>query len=118
MAATVSMALAELVREAYVDGVSTRKADDLVKALGPDGISKSQVSRVCETLDEEVAGFRRRPLEGTCPNVWLDPAFVEQRDEPQMPFLLELEKDRPTTASWSWRSPRPTRTPTCRCIPR
>jgi putative transposase len=58
-------ALVATVREAYVQGVSTRRVDDLVKALGLDGISKSQVSRLCEELDTEVERFRSRKLEGT-----------------------------------------------------
>jgi putative transposase len=60
-------ALSAVVREAYVPGVSTRKVDELVKALGMSGISKSQVSRLCEELDEEVERFRNRPLEGAHP---------------------------------------------------
>src|SRR6266536_947473 len=54
-------ALVAVVREAYVQGVSTRKVDGLVQALGLDGISKSQVSRLCAALDEEVERFRQRP---------------------------------------------------------
>jgi putative transposase len=73
-------ALVAVVREAYVQGVSTRKVDDLVKALGLDGISKSQVSRLCQSLDEEVERFRNRPLEGALPYVWLDATFVKVRD--------------------------------------
>jgi putative transposase len=73
-------ALVAVVREAYVQGVSTRKVDDLVKALGLDGISKSQVSRLCQSLDEEVERFRNRPLEGSFPYVWLDATFVKVRD--------------------------------------
>jgi transposase-like protein len=73
-------ALVAVVREAYVQGVSTRKVDDLVKALGLDGISKSQVSRLCQSLDEEVERFRNRPLEGAFPYVWLDATFVKARD--------------------------------------
>jgi hypothetical protein len=57
-------ALAAVVQEAYVQGVSTRRVDDLVKALGMEGVSKSQVSRVCQALDAEVERFRARPLEG------------------------------------------------------
>ncbi len=60
-------ALVAVVREAYVGGVSTRKVDRLVKALGLDGISKSQVSRLCEALDAEVERFRQRPLAGAYP---------------------------------------------------
>jgi putative transposase len=58
-------ALAAVVQEAYVHGVSTRKVDELVKALGMGGISKSRVSELCEELDEEVERFRGRPLEGS-----------------------------------------------------
>src|SRR5262249_56748342 len=59
----VDRALYAVVMEAYVHGVSTRKVDDLVKALGAaSGISKSEVSRICAGLDEEMAAFRARPL--------------------------------------------------------
>ena len=62
----VDQALFAVVMEAYVHGVSTRKVDDLVKALGADtGISKSEVSRICANLDEDVAAFRDRPLMDT-----------------------------------------------------
>lgn len=60
-------ALMSVVQEAYVHGVSTRKVDDLVKALGMDGISKSQVSRICKELDVVVEAFRGRPLVGDYP---------------------------------------------------
>ena len=73
-------ALVATVREAYVQGVSTRKVDDLVRALGPDGISKSQVSRLCQALDEEVERFRSRKLEGDYPYLWLDATFVKVRE--------------------------------------
>jgi len=74
-------ALVAVVREAYVQGVSTRRVDDLVKALGLDGISRSQVSRLCEELDNEVERFRQRKLEGAYPFVWLDATFVKVRRE-------------------------------------
>ena len=74
-------ALVAVVQEAYVHGVSTRKVDELVKALGMTGISKSQVSRLCEELDEEVERFRERPLEGTYPYVWLDATYVKARQD-------------------------------------
>jgi transposase-like protein len=57
-------ALLAVVQEAYVHGVSTRKVDDLVKALGVEGISKSEVSHICGELDTVVAAFRTRPLTG------------------------------------------------------
>jgi len=58
-------ALLSVIQEAYVQGVSTRKVDELVKSLGLEGISKSEVSRICEELDEALEQFRSRPLE-TC----------------------------------------------------
>ncbi len=73
-------ALVSVVQEAYVQGVSTRKVDDLVKALGIDGVSKSQVSRLCQELDAEVERFRTRRLEGPYPYVWLDATFVKVRE--------------------------------------
>src|SRR6266511_874577 len=74
-------ALLAVVQEAYVHGVSTRRVDDLVEALGMTGISKSQVSRLCQELDAEVARFRARPLVGPYPYVWLDATFVKVRDD-------------------------------------
>jgi len=65
-------ALVAVVQEAYVQGVSTRRVDDLVQALGMQGISKSQVSRLCSELDNEVERFRTRKLVGPYPYVWLD----------------------------------------------
>ena len=72
-------ALVAVVQEAYVQGVSTRRVDDLVKALGLDGISKSQVSRLCAELDAEVERFRTRRLDGEYPYVWLDATFLKVR---------------------------------------
>ncbi len=74
-------ALLAVVQEAYVHGVSTRRVDDLVQALGMTGISKSQVSRICQELDAEVARFRTRQLGGPYPYVWLDATFVKVRDD-------------------------------------
>ena len=74
-------ALVAVVQEAYVQGVSTRRVDDLVQALGLQGISKSQVSRLCAELDAEVERFRTRRLEGPYPYVWLDATFLKVRDE-------------------------------------
>lgn len=74
-------ALSAVVQEAYVHGVSTRKVDDLVKALGMGGISKSRVSELCKELDEEVERFRSRPLEGSYPYVWVDATYVKSRQD-------------------------------------
>src|ERR671937_2566816 len=65
-------ALVAVVQEAYLQGVSTRRVDDLVQALGMQGISKSQVSRLCAALDQEVERFRARQLAGSYLYVWLD----------------------------------------------
>ena len=77
----VDQALFAVVMEAYVHGVSTRKVDDLVKALGADtGISKSEVSRICGNLDEDVAAFRDRPLaDSVYPYVFLDATYCKAR---------------------------------------
>lgn len=72
-------ALTAVIQEAYVHGISTRSVDDLVKALGMDGISKSQVSRLCEELDERVHTFLDRPIEGDWPYLWIDATYVKVR---------------------------------------
>jgi putative transposase len=74
-------ALAAVVQEAYVHGISTRKVDELVRALGMTGISKSRVSELCAQLDEEVERFRGRQLEGSYPYVWLDATYVKARQD-------------------------------------
>ncbi len=73
-------ALVAVVQEAYVQGVSTRRVDEVVKALGLEGISKSQVSRLCAELDAEVERFRARRLDGAYPYVWVDATFVKVRE--------------------------------------
>ena len=72
-------ALTAVIQEAYVQGVSTRSVDDLVRAMGGAGVSKSQVSRLCEEIDERVKAFLDRPLEGDWPYVWLDATYVKVR---------------------------------------
>ena len=72
-------ALTAVIQEAYIGGVSTRSVDDLVKALGMSGISKSQVSRLCSEIDDKVASFLNRPLEGDWPYVWLDATYLKVR---------------------------------------
>jgi putative transposase len=72
-------ALTAVIQEAYIQGVSTRSVDDLVKAMGGTGVSKSQVSRLCEEIDARVKAFLDRPLEGDWPYVWLDATYVKVR---------------------------------------
>jgi putative transposase len=72
-------ALSAVIQEAYVQGISTRSVDDLVQATGMSGISKSQVSRVCEEIDERVNAFLARPVEGNWPNLWIDATYVKVR---------------------------------------
>jgi transposase-like protein len=74
-------ALEAVVQEAYVQGVSTRRVDELVQGLGISGFSKSQVSRLCQTLDTEVERFRTRPLVGPFRYVWLDATYLKVRDQ-------------------------------------
>ena len=77
---TSEKALAAVIQEAYVQGVSTRSVDELVKAMGMTGISKSQVSRLCEDIDERVKTFLNRPIEGFWPYLWIDATYVKARE--------------------------------------
>ena len=72
-------ALTAVVQEAYIQGISTRSVDDLVKGLGMSGISKSQVSRLCQEIDERVKAFLDRPIEGEWPYLWIDATYVKVR---------------------------------------
>lgn len=72
-------ALLSVVQEAYVKGVSTRKVDDLVRALGLEGMDKSKVSRICKALDQAVEEFRERPLQASYPYIWLDALYIKVR---------------------------------------
>jgi transposase-like protein len=72
-------ALLAVVQQAYVAGVSTRKVDELVQALGLSGVDKSAVSRMCRELDEVVEQFRQRPLQGAYPYLWLDALYLKVR---------------------------------------
>lgn len=74
-------ALVAVVAEAYVQGVSTRKVEALVQSLGIDGISKSEVSRLCASLDEQVTAFRERRLDAVYPYVWLDARYEHVRED-------------------------------------
>jgi transposase-like protein len=73
-------ALTAVIQEAYIQGVSTRSVDDLVKAMGMSGVSKSQVSRLCEEIDGKVKAFLDRPIEGDWPYLWIDATYVKVRN--------------------------------------
>jgi transposase-like protein len=73
-------AMTAVIQEAYVQGVSTRSVDALVKSMGMEGISKSQVSRLCGEIDDKINNFLNRPLEGEWPYVWLDATYLKVRE--------------------------------------
>ncbi len=74
-------AIVSVIQEAYIHGVSTRKVDELVRAMGLDGVDKSAVSRLCSDLDEVVNRFRTRGLDGPYPYVWVDATYIKCRDD-------------------------------------
>src|SRR5512134_2493019 len=73
---TVEKALVAVIQEAWIGGVSTRRVDELVHAMGMTGISKSSVSKLCKDIDERVNGFLTRPLAGEWPYLWLDATYL------------------------------------------
>ena len=77
---TAEKALAAVIQEAYVQGISTRSVDDLVQAMGMSGISRSQVSRLCAEIDERVQTFLQRPIEGDWPYLWIDATYLKVRE--------------------------------------
>ena len=76
---TAEKALVAVIQEADIQGISTRSVDDPVKAMGMTGISKSQVSRLREEIDDRVKAFLDRPLEGDWPSLWLDATYIKVR---------------------------------------
>ena len=108
-------ALLAVVQEAYVHGVSRRKVDERVQALGIAGLSKSEVSRICAELDEHMGRFRNRPLEGEYPYVWLDAKAVRVRQDGRVVNMAaviavgvrergDLTWARPRRTSFGWSS--------------
>lgn len=77
---TSEKALVAVIQEAWIGGVSTRKVDDLVQAMGLSGISKSTVSKLCKDIDERVHEFLDRPLSGEWPYLWLDATYLKVRE--------------------------------------
>lgn len=76
---TSEQALVAVIQEAWIGGVSTRRVDELVQAMGLGGISKSTVSKLCKDIDERVNEFLNRPLEGAWPYLWLDATYLKTR---------------------------------------
>lgn len=68
-----------VIEEAYIQGISTPSVDDLVKAMGMSGSTKSQVSRLCPEIDERVKAFLDRPIEGDWPYIWIDATYLKVR---------------------------------------
>jgi putative transposase len=83
-------ALLAVVQQAYIEGVSTRKVDDLLQAMGLAGMDKSQVSRTCKELDGLVAEFRNRPLDDSYPYVWLDAIYLKVRQNNRIVTLAAV----------------------------
>jgi transposase-like protein len=77
---TAEKALTAVIQEAYVQGISTRSVDALVRSMGMEGVSKSQVSRLCGEIDGRVQDFLNRPIEGDWPYLWLDATYVKVRE--------------------------------------
>jgi putative transposase len=89
-----------VIQEAYVKGISTRKVDDLVRALGMEGISNSEVSRICKELDTEVEAFRTRPIEGERPYVWLDATYHKVREAGRVRSMATVVAVGVSTEGW------------------
>ena len=107
-------ALTAVIQEAYVQGISTRSVDDLVKAMGMSGISKSQVSRLCEEIDGKVKAFLDRPIEGDWPYLWIDATYLKVRCGGRIVSVAAIIAVGVNTADaryWGWRSalPKPNR---------
>jgi transposase-like protein len=104
-------ALTAVIQEAYIQGVSTRSVDDLVKAMGMSGISKSQVSRLCVEIDERVKAFLERPIEGEWVYCWIDATYLKVRQAGRVVSLAVTVAVGVNTAAgarcWAWTSARP-----------
>ena len=76
---TAEKALTAVIQEAWIEGVSTRRVDELVQAMGMTGISKRTVTGLCQDIDTRVKGFLTRPLAGEWPYLWLDATYLKVR---------------------------------------
>src|ERR1700752_1993130 len=97
-------ALTAGIQEAYIQGISTRSVDDLVKAMGMSGISKSQVSRLCEDIDQRVKAFLDRPIEGDWPYLWIDATYVKVRQEGRIAPVAVIVVSMPMAGASFWAS--------------
>ena len=115
-------ALTAVIQEAYVQGISTRSVDDLVKAMGMSGISKSQVSRPCEEIDGKVKAFLNRPLEGDWPYLWIDATYLKVRRRGRIVSVAVIIAIGVNTDGgarfWFWKQarPRPIRSGPSSCV--
>ena len=102
-------ALTAVIQQAYVQGIATRSVDDLVKAMGMSGISKSQVSRLSEEFNDMVKAFLERPIEGDWPSLWIDATYLEIRRGGRIVSVAVIVAV--GGRCWAWRSapPRPNR---------
>src|SRR3546814_8591447 len=87
----VEKALVAVIQEAWIGGVSTRRVDELVQAMGMTGISKSTVSKLCKDIDERVHAFLKRPLTGEWPYLWLDATYLKVREGRSEEHTSELQ---------------------------
>ena len=105
---TAEKALAAVIQEAYVQGVSTRSVDELIKAMGMAGISKIRVLRLCAEIDERVRAFLDRPIEGDWPYLWIDATYVKTRQAGRIVSVAAIIASGSTARecgrSWAWQS--------------
>ena len=117
----VEQALLNVVQQAYIEGVSTRRVDDLVQALGLQGIDKSLVSRACKELDGVVTEFRNRPLTQRYPYVWLDALYLKVRQNRRIVSLAAViaigvwETGERHVRAWRWAPARANRSGASSC---
>jgi len=119
-------ALTAVIQEAYIQGISTRSVDDLVKAMSMSGISKSQVSRLCEEIDDKVQAFLTRPIEGDWPYLWIDATYIKVRQAGRIVSVAVTVAVGPTPTvgarCWAWPlappKPRPSGPTSCGPWPR